>query len=107
MTRPGPDVIARVDALVAQLDADTIDEPYVAPATSSYEVIVSAWERFKATVDGLDCAVGQPFAEGAASTLISARALADVEFDELMFWLGHVGEALMHGSSGTLPPSSA
>lgn len=94
MTRPSPDTIARVDALVAALDRDTIDEPFEPPATSSYEVIVVAWASFKALIDGIDGVIGSPFAEGSADVLCAADALVAQEAYKLAFWLTHVGEAL-------------
>jgi hypothetical protein len=96
MTRPSDEVIALVDALVAQLDADTLEGPYVSPATTSYQVIVTAWQRFRALVDCLDSAVAEPFASGAAHTLTTAEGLAADEVDKLIFWLTHVGEAITH-----------
>jgi hypothetical protein len=106
VTRPAPEVIALVDALLARLDATTITEPGTASATSSYVAIVNAWERFKSKVDGLDQVVAQPFTAGAARMLMSADSLAGVELDRLVFWLVHVGEALLQDSPQP-PPSSS
>jgi hypothetical protein len=94
MIRPSNEVIALVDALVARLDAETMDEPIKLPGTSSYAVIVASWKRFKATIDSLDSAVADPLGDGAADVLISAEALAGRDVDKLVFWLTHVGEAI-------------
>jgi hypothetical protein len=94
MMRPSPEVVALVDKLVTWLDAEPIEGPSGAPATSSYALIVSAWERFKLRVDALDAAVAEPIVEGAANVLLSAAALTDHETFKLAFWLTHVGEAI-------------
>jgi hypothetical protein len=96
MRRPSPDVIARVNKLVAKLD-ELYDEPGHGPATSSYGSIVEAWIRFKELVDDLDEALSDPFAGGAAQALCGGDALAGIEIDKLAGWLTHVGEALMAG----------
>src|SRR5262249_33165874 len=53
--RPSPLVVARVDELIAKLDAALCDdESAIGPATSSYDHIVAEWNRFKQFVDELD-----------------------------------------------------
>lgn len=94
MTRPTEEVIALVDRKVAELDAAVSDEPLVGRSTSSYGVIALAWERFKATVDGIDAAVECPFNTGAAEVLGRADVLLDHQAYQLAFWLKHVSAAL-------------
>lgn len=105
MTRPSPEMIARVDALVAQLDAETFDQPIELPATSSYDVIVTAWERFKAFIEVIDCAVADPFANGAVDVLASVEGLVGRDTDKLVFWLTHVGAAIDRSSALPRPRS--
>jgi hypothetical protein len=92
--RPPPEVVQLVDHLVAKLDRETLGNDYRPGATSSYAVIVAAWERFKTLVDRLDSALSRPLDEGSASILRTADALAGLEVDRIAFWLVHVGEAL-------------
>lgn len=93
MTRPSTDVVRRIDELVAQLDSEMTDEPYVGSATSSYEIIAIAWERFKALIADMNHAVAEPFSAGSATVLRKARHLCGPETYRLAFWLVHVGEA--------------
>ena len=94
MMRPSPEVIALVDSLVAWRDDEPIDRSSGRPATSSYALIVTAWEQFKLRVDALDAAVAEPLVSGAANVLLSAAALTDQTTFKLAFWLTHVGEAI-------------
>lgn len=105
MTRrlsPHPSV-AEVDALVQALDEATIDEPLTEPATSSYSVIVDAWDRFKALVEDLDAAIMAPLSKGAPRLFQRAPELVNDEAHELAFWLAHVGDAVArgHASAGS------
>jgi hypothetical protein len=92
--RPPPEVIQLVDHLVAKFDKETLGNDYRAGATSSYEVIVAAWERFKSLVERLDVAVASPLTEGAAAVLRTADALVGLEADRIAFWLARVTEAI-------------
>jgi hypothetical protein len=107
MTRrllPHPSV-SEVDALVLALDEATIDEPLTEPATSSYAVIVAAWDRFKALVEDLDVAVSAPLSKGAPRLFERAPELVNDDAHELAFWLAHVGEAVARGTSVADDPS--
>jgi hypothetical protein len=57
---------------------------------------VDAWNRFKQHIDGLDAAVDNPFAPGAAQLLCRADRLVGIDADKLAGWLIHIGEALTH-----------
>jgi uncharacterized membrane-anchored protein len=92
--RPPSEVVQLVDHLVAKLDRETLGNDYRPGATSSYSVIVAAWERFKALVDRLDHAVANPVDEGAASVLRTADALVGLDVDRVAFWLVPRGRGL-------------
>src|SRR5262245_49777632 len=92
--RPPPEVVALIDELVARLDQQTLPREHHLGATSNYEAIAVAWERFKALVDRVDLAVSQPLVNDAGSVLLSADALVGIEVDKLAFWLRHLGEAI-------------
>ena len=104
MTRPPLDLIRLIDGIVAEFDADTIDEPYTSPATSSFETIADEWERFRLLVDALDHALSDPLAEGSADTLKRGEELTGHEAYRLSFWLTHIGDAIQRRSR-SLPPA--
>jgi hypothetical protein len=73
MTRPSVELVKLIDDVVAHLDADTGEEPYTPPMTSSFAVIASLWERFKSLIDALDDAVANPIRRGRGRNIEAQR----------------------------------
>lgn len=94
MTWPSPEVMARVDELVAELDESEQHERYAALATSSYATILTVWDRFKSLVDGLDSALAHPMNESSVGALRGAESLVGHDAHRLAFWLAYLSHAL-------------